>query len=449
MSDFRFIANDSVGLPQKRKHAGGACERCRKRKKRCDHFGSGSGGNEDLSAALVEHLSSHPRRSTDVEAHSDGHQFTSIVLTASITPAASRTYDGSETTPTGAPCITPATSRTYDEQDDDGSRFVGDLNPEAVFLAATSPETTVTSSQNDVGVWSSRNAIARLKASVAGKDSRPVYSSSIYTSDPLVSKLLLPYLQDQCLRLVPQHTDFIGLQNIYFADVHPLFPILNQDNFALFPDQLPEKVLLKQTICLAASTNGRAKNFLRLGNETKLSHKSFAAQLSRAMRTALELGLVRDQSVVLQVLAILSFFMQLSNERHLAADMNSRVVSLGHTMGLHLQPQSASKDKEYVTRLFCCVWSLDRLNAAFHGRPVLMHERDFGHDLRVVFGRQQACFQLLLRIVLLLDQVIALYRPGKTSSGSPVESAFPPFEDLVRESGALRVHSHLLGMSDP
>lgn len=264
-----------------------------------------------------------------------------------------------------------------------------------------------------------------------------------------MSKLLLPYLQDQCLRLVPQHIDFIGLQNIYLADVHPLFPILNQDNFALFSDQIPEKVLLKQAICLAASTNGRAKNFLRLESETKLSHKSFAAQLSRAMRTALELGLVRDQSVVLQVLAILSLFMQFSNERHLAADINSRVVSLGHTMGLHLQPQSASKDKEYVTRLFCCVWTLDRLNAAFHGRPVLIHERDFGHDLGVIFGKQQACLQLLLRIVLLLDQVIALYRPGKTSSGSPFESAFPPFEDLVREIGALRVHSHLLGTSDP
>jgi len=33
-----------------------------------------------------------------------------------------------------------------------------------------------------------------------------------------------------------------------------------------------------------------------------------------------------------------------------------------------------------VLRVFCCVWALDKLNAAFHGRPVLVHERDSARE---------------------------------------------------------------------
>jgi hypothetical protein len=48
-----------------------------------------------------------------------------------------------------APEVTP---RVHD-QGDRSSRFIGDLNPEAVFLAATSPDATRGVSNDSIGVW--------------------------------------------------------------------------------------------------------------------------------------------------------------------------------------------------------------------------------------------------------------------------------------------------------
>ena len=38
-------------------------------------------------------------------------------------------------------------------QGDEGSRFLGDLNPEGIFLAATSPDATRGMSKDSIGVW--------------------------------------------------------------------------------------------------------------------------------------------------------------------------------------------------------------------------------------------------------------------------------------------------------
>jgi hypothetical protein len=97
-------------------------------------------------------------------------------------------------------------------------------------------------------------------------------------------------------------------------------------------------------------------------------------------------------------------------------------------------------------RLFCCVWALDKLNAAFHGRPVMMHERDIGRDLEACFSQQEPCFQLFLRTVSLLDKVIGLYRPRQDPSVMP-EHDFPLFEDLVERSDALYIDSQYLALA--
>ncbi|EHK99801.1 hypothetical protein M7I_4296 [Glarea lozoyensis 74030] len=45
------------------------------------------------------------------------------------------------------------------------------------------------------------------------------------------------------------------------------------------------------------------------------------------------------------------------------------------------------------------------MNAAFNGRPVLMHERDIGLDMFKSFQEQKyPCFRLLLEVVKLLDK---------------------------------------------
>jgi Fungal specific transcription factor domain len=335
---------------------------------------------------------------------------------------------------------------TRDLGDEDESRFVGDLNPEGIFLASTSPAATTGSAEPDgLGFWLSRRATDSVQGSYHRIPLKQSRSTLISNRDPLISKLLLPYLEDQCLSLLPKSADFESLSGIYFEHVHPIFPVLDRDAFGLMPNEMPAKVLLKQAICLAASTNGGAEQFLNLSKDTTLGHKDFAEQLSLAIRTSLDLGLVKDRLVQIQVLAILSLFNQLSDDRHWSAELTGRAVSCVHTTGLHLQTYESRKDHDYVTRLFCCIWALDRLNAAFHGRPVLMHERDFGRDLKTCFAQQEGCFHLFLQTVFLLDKVIDLYRPTADGSRIGWESEFPSFEELLHETGSSRVSSHLVG----
>jgi Fungal specific transcription factor domain len=336
--------------------------------------------------------------------------------------------------------VTPNAARAL--EDDEESHFVGDLNPKGIFLAATSP--TGSAEPDSVGVWFSRRPPHSLKDSYSRIPLRQSRSSSIYSPDPLISNVLLPYLEDQCLRLLPKPPDFEGLSRIYFDEVHPIFPVLEREAFIAMPESSPAKVLLKQAICLAASTNKHAKTFLSLPTNTTPSRSEFAEQLLLALRTSLDLGFVKDKLVSIQVLALLSLFTQLSDDRNLSAELNSRAVTCIHTTGLHLQ-NANRKDSDSMTRLFCCVWAVDRLNAAFHGRPVLMHERDFGRDLKACFAQQESCFQLFLRTVLLLDQVIDLYRPISGDSSVSWEGSFPAFEDLLHISGAFRVTAHLVG----
>lgn len=128
-----------------------------------------------------------------------------------------------------------------------------------------------------------------------------------------------------------------------------------------------------------------------------------------------------------------------------------RAIHLAQTVGLHLgrgrrESSQDSKGKGLVL-LFWALWSLDRINAAVNGRPVMMHERDIGlraEDSWEVFG---APFRLWIRLAQGLDRVIGLYRPAAASvGGGGSENGFPGFEDLVEQCGGWDIEQNILGM---
>lgn len=351
--------------------------------------------------------------------------------------------------------LTPVTSGNsirpaprHDQDAGDDPHFIGDLNPEGIFLADASPTTTMCSAEDPAGIWLERKAVDGVTSRVLRLPLNQRHSSSLYSSNRMTSRVFLPY-EAECLCVLPQQEDFEALQRIYLEDVHPLFPALDLEKLPPAHDVSPTQIMIKQAICLAASTSPLAKNHLTIqspSGESRLrSPNEFATQVSLALRTSIDLGLIKDKIVSIQVLALLSLFTQLAEDRHSSAELASRAVSYIHTTGLHLDTQKNRKDHDFVTRLFCCVWVLDRLNAAFHGRPVLMHERDYGRDIELCIKSQDPTFQLLLKVVLLLDKVIALYRPCADENKRSWETDFPSFEDLLGTIGPIRAGAHLLG----
>lgn len=329
---------------------------------------------------------------------------------------------------------------------DENACFVGDLNPQAIFMTATNPESADETSSRGVGVWSSR------KSSVGGtgKNDRlepattRISPSSSESDASLLQSIALPLLENQCYRLLPKASDVEILTSIYLEEVHPIFPVVHMQAYSDMPHESPAKLVLTQAICLAASSSTRAQEHLTLATATPMRSELFVRKLSSAITLSLDLKVINDKFVLIQILVILSLFTQLSKDSHMSADLVSQAVSYAYTLGLHLQQtQGIWSDHGGVTTLFCCLWALDRLNAAFHGRPVLIHERDLGRNLEVCFQQQSDCFRLFLRVVLLLDKVIGLYRPSSDRIGW--ESEFPVFEDLVHDNCSPKTSSHLLG----
>lgn len=90
---------------------------------------------------------------------------------------------------------------------------------------------------------------------------------------------------------------------------------------------------------------------------------------------------------------------------------------------------------------------MDRMNAAFNGRAVSLHERDHRKDLDQCFQQQEPPFRLFLEVIVLLDKVIELYRPLALSGNVPILSwDFPAFEDLVLGCGCSHIGTIALGM---
>lgn len=312
-------------------------------------------------------------------------------------------------------------------------RFVGDLNPEGAFLADSPATSRGHAESNAVGVWYSRR------------------NNGGSLTPELASAVSIDYEVHQFLAVLPKNEDYEHLERIYIRDVHRILPVMNLDILRM-PTSTISQVLCKQAICLAAGSNPSARPYLTLGQGSSavLSHSEFALRLSSAIRKALSLGLVKDRVQAVAIMVILSLYTHFSQDRHLSAELAAQAVSNAQTVGLHLQnPPARSEDPAYLTRLFCCVWAMDQLNAAFHGRPVMIHERDLGRDMVECIREQDSCFRLFLEIVVLLGCIIDLYRPAAKNTGCVVMEDFPSFDSLVEKSKALGVESRLLGKSGP
>jgi hypothetical protein len=450
----KFIPTDASKLGQKRKQCQKACDACRRKKKRCSHVdlqrtadspGSREGSLERLddrgidtvfhlpAAGPGNHSRIHETGPSNFEAPSDFNAVEPVTncLNEIAGLHQSESYNDERSQPDSNDDAEPML----------GSRFIGDLNPEGIFLAATSPTATTGADKADrIGIWLTE----RLSKSHGNSLPHQVESSAFYGFDPLIQKVMIPLLAEECLALLPPQPELEKLRSIYFDKHHQIFPVINENSFRRMDRTEPGSILLQQGMCLVASLNPSAKGYLRLPKaSTLLSPREFGRKISAAMRTSIELGLVSNKIIIIQGLALLSFSIDGPNGGDMSSQLCGRAVHYVHSVGLHIQSRSEGQDNQYAESLLCCIWALDRLNAALHGRPALMHERDIGRNLEACFQKQNVCFRLFLRVIALLDNIICLYRPnGDRNLGT--SAVFPLFEQLLEETGGSHVPTSLL-----
>ncbi|EXL73057.1 hypothetical protein FOPG_11514 [Fusarium oxysporum f. sp. conglutinans race 2 54008] len=416
----KFVASDPSrgGLPVKRKQVQHACASCRKKKRRCVHAGDAV---DETSPPVEEDETSRS---------------TSLPLQTQRTALPDSSLQYANSTANASPAA-PTPRRESGSTPNQSSRFVGDLNPEGMFMEATgSASIRETSQKGDVGIWLSSN--------------NPGQASQFITSrpPPIMDQFLLPFVKEHCLSCLPPHQDYLKLKALYLDKIHPIMPIIPETT--LEGDE-PASVVLKQLICLAASTDPSMARYLHLQNkgDDLLPCQDFMQSISSAVRAILETSIITDRVLHIRALILLSLYTQPSSseEADLPAQLGGRAIHHIQTLGLHLLRYDAPNCEELET-LFCAVWAVDRINAAVYGRPCLMHERDIGANLDGCIRKRPPCFRLFLSVVQWLDQVIELYRPGPSAEASGLDKIayidLPVLEAMIVNADALKVPGSLI-----
>lgn len=341
----------------------------------------------------------------------------------------------------------PRANGNFQRQAQDGpfttrsSRFVGDLNPEGMFIEATASVSARESSQKgDVGIW--------LPAG-NGQSSQFITSRP----PPIMDRFLLPFVKEHCLSCLPPEDDYAKLKTTFIQKIHPIFPVLSLSSLNEAPNT-PTTIIQRQLVCLAAGSDPDMTQYLRLQNKggVLLSPQDYSQALSSSVRAILETSLITDRVAHIQALAMLSFYVQptCAEEADLPAQLGGRAIHHIQTLGLHLLRYDAPNCDD-LNNLFCAVWALDRINAAMYGRPCLLHERDIGADLDACIRKRPPCFKLFLSVIQWLDQVVELYRPGPSEEASGVDKVayidLPVLEAMIVNADALKVSSSLIGMN--
>ncbi|RYP59057.1 hypothetical protein DL769_008706 [Monosporascus sp. CRB-8-3] len=339
-----------------------------------------------------------------------------------------------------SPSAVPATQAEITDTAGRVSRFVGDMNPECMFIEVTSPHSSRDQSiRGGVGVWQSR------------VPDKPCLASSATTQESTSSRttqgILKRHIQVSCLPCRPPASDFVALRRIYVDKLDPLFPAISL-YLARPPEDEITWIVLQQVVSLAAASEPEAVPHLRLQNrDGLLGRNEFSTALSSAIRITIDAGFIADRVAETRILLIFSLYMQPTcpEEADLPARAFTDAVHQMHTLGLHLAADKDRDDFLSTRSLFCCLWALDRITSSLYGRALLIHERDIGWDLDACIEAQAATFRLFLMVVRLLDRVIDLYRPKNLLIQEAKVIELPIFEQMIIDAGATKVPSAFLG----
>ncbi|KAF2645130.1 hypothetical protein P280DRAFT_496214 [Massarina eburnea CBS 473.64] len=422
-----FAANNEFFRKRKRVHR--ACESCKKRRKRCSHT-----FDEDTDAG-----SSTKNGQSATHPTSDPSQYT-----PNAHPQHARTQRG-DAAGHGAHVNMAAqytTSPTDDPRAETPPNFLGYLNPEAVLREHVHSERGGPSTRSPVvpsiGQWIEGEKDRMPSASQPGSaTTRLDETSPISSQEAKIQRALHQYLDAVGVSILPPRKSLDALFDLYFAYVHPLLPLVDKNLFTEQYNEQREPCILMQAICVVASKHADATSFLCLGDDPRqLGPREFSHRLYNAIIAGIEAKLEKNRVVLIQVLALISLHCEGPDGAEQASMHLAQAIHHAHTFGLQFGHQwkgQKSESQENLEDLFWCLWSLDKINACMHGRPLIMHDRDNSlTKLPTDPEKRQSPFGVWLQISEMLDRVIDYYRPGRSSEETGWEGDdFLGFEEMV------------------
>lgn len=315
---------------------------------------------------------------------------------------------------------------------------MGDLNPEAVIRERLDGP-SAKPFRDPIGLWISSSETqdddddnGRPRAQFSGA-AMPSAAGQL-AQQPI--EAVASFLQQRyaaalksCERLPLTTRD--RLLPIYFSRVNHILPLLDKDSFLNAHSDGTASVFLERAICLVAAKDPEAGPSLRLAIDGPLlSSRQFCSEIYRGLAVAMNAGFETDRITGIRILALMSLHCEGFEGAETASLNLCQAVHLAQTVGLHLnRPGRAPGDA--LSKLFWCLWTLDKVHASIGGRPVILADRDIGiekPDTKTPMSR--SAFNVWLSISDLLATVISLYRP-RADIDVGWEDNFPTFEQVV------------------
>ncbi|KAK3698386.1 hypothetical protein LTR37_016956 [Vermiconidia calcicola] len=312
------------------------------------------------------------------------------------------------------------------------ARFVSDLNPEATLLNRPVPSLDKIPN-DDIGVWVDQrdwNSLVKQKNDAVNGGTRAgaVGSGVRHKQRP--------------------HSAALGpLIDVYFRKVHPLLPLLDEDEFRrdYAAGTVPEPLV--HALCLVAAKDAEAEPHLRLADSSAtIPPRQFCSMFHGSVTGSLTVPVKLEKVTLIRTLALASLHNEGPEGTEEASLWLSQAMHYGQTLGIHLgQQASASAGNDLLMkRLFWCLWLLDRASAATNGRPIIMSDVDIAIEPFTTGESGYPAFEANLKIGHILNTVIDFYRPTRDLSNTGWEGEYPTFEVIIDEVGGWELSSSLL-----
>ncbi|KAA8643941.1 hypothetical protein EYZ11_009143 [Aspergillus tanneri] len=412
------------GKTPKRKYTPIACDACRKRKKKCHH-------EEKLREWVAPALPRGDRKFIHHTLNASHGLQPSQLASATSRMREPRPHDEqrpSRVQPSRRGNNAPRTSGNIFTH-----RFIGDLNPVVFFMNDASTRLIRgRAHQSDVGEWleDEDEILEDREGTLNGR----LLSNEIQLREFQRSSALLPTRQSQ-----------EGLIDVYFRHIHPVLPLIDEYDFrTLFREGTASPYLL-QAVCLVASKHHEARPFLLLSDRADtVPLETFSNLLYDDLTHAVAMKRERKKATMIQVLALLSLHAPGPESFEDASMYLTQAIHHAYTIGLHLTKGVPAQNEISLVALFWCLWSLDRWNAAIHGRPLISNDRDIGQQLTDVIDLFEAPFRVWLSLASTMGEVMVVYRPTLDTPVNGNKPEIPRFEEVLDSCNGWNMSSEQL-----
>ncbi|KAK9858528.1 hypothetical protein MYU51_017625 [Penicillium brevicompactum] len=313
--------------------------------------------------------------------------------------------------------------RSITEAEEEPRRFACDSNPMATLLENDGLRLQKGNCQKgDVGAWLSPDDYSVEQSEEPSRSLLPKARPTSQHDDGVPSE-----------RLPPKRSQD-ALLDIYFRRIHPVLPILDETMVRNQYKADTQPICLVQAICLVASKDPAAASFLCLGHHAEpLGLERFTSVLYNDLLQSIPRRSER-KILTIQVLALLSLHEWGTTGSEDCSLNLAQAIHHAQTLGLHLMRPDQHPLKS-PKALFWCLWSLDRWNAAMHGRPLMIHDGDRGQGVDDVVSSFPSTFRVWLKIADKLGETIHHYRP-MTKDTDQGDLELPSFDELVEQCEA-------------